>query len=186
MTDPVPAPRAVESADRAAAAEAGAKGEASQAAVAPSDATGAGADTATGAPAPDESSDRGIPGGRVVTVATLVVVGAAVAEALLEGRIGPWSGIALVAVSVIAPLVTRRGDRSLPAMMPPLAFLVAVLVAGQVLVEAGSGSWRTRQAVMIAENLGANAPWVIAATALSVTIATVGHLVDRRRRRRAG
>lgn len=132
------------------------------------------------------TAGSGIPGGRVVTVATLLVVGVAVAEALVEDRIGLWTGITLVVVSVIAPLVTRHGDRSLPAMMPPLAFLAAVLVAGQALVEPEGGSWRTRQAVMIAENLGANAPWVIAATALSVTIATVGHLVDRRRRRRAG
>jgi len=135
-------------------------------------------------PAPTPPS--GIPGWLVVSIATLAVIGVAVAEVLLEERIGLWTGIALVGVGVVAPLVTRHGDRSLPAMMPPLAFLAAVLVAGQALVEPTGGSWRTRQAVMIVETLGTNAPWVIAATALSVTIATVGHLADRRRRRRSG
>jgi hypothetical protein len=69
-------------------------------------------------------------------------------------------------------------------MMPPLAFLAATLVAGQALVEEDGGSWRTRQVVMIAETLGENAVWVVAATIVSTTLAFLGYLVDRRRRRR--
>lgn len=139
------------------------------------------ASSATGSP----DHRRGLPGGRVVAVATLLVIGVAVAEVQLEERIGLWTGTTLVAVSIIAPLVTRSGDRSLPAMMPPLAFLTAVLIAGQGLLPQSENSLPTREAVMILQTLGPNALWVIAATALSVTIATVGHLVDRRARRRA-
>lgn len=128
-----------------------------------------------------EGGRTGRPGWLVVSLATLIVVGVAFAEALSQDRIGLWTGIALVAVACVAPLMTRAGDRSLPAMMPPLAFLAATLCAGQLLLD-DSGSWRTRQAVMIVETLGSNAPWVLAATALSVTVATIGHLVDRRRR----
>lgn len=128
--------------------------------------------------APD-SEGRGFRGGRVVTIATLVVIGVAVVEAALRDRIGPWTGITLVVVAIIAPLVTRKGDRSLPAMMPPLAFLAAVLIAGQRLVPATGGSWRTREALMIVQTLGPNAIWVVAATILSITIAAIRHFTDR-------
>jgi hypothetical protein len=112
-------------------------------------------------------------------VATLLVIAVAAVEAALRDQIGPWTGTALVVVAVIAPLVTRAGDRSLPAMMPPLAFLAAVLIAGQILVPATGGSLRTREALMVVQNLGPNAIWVVAATILSTTIATIRHFTDR-------
>ena len=115
----------------------------------------------------------------MVVVATLVVIGVAALEATLRDRIGLWTGLTLVVVAIIAPLVTRKGDRSLPAMMPPLAFLAAVLVAGQLLVPATGGSWRTREALMIVQTLGPNAIWVVAATILSTAIAAIRHFTDR-------
>jgi hypothetical protein len=120
----------------------------------------------------------------VVTVGTLLVVAAAVTEALLMGRIGMWTGVTLVVVSVVAASVTRPGDRSLPAMMPPLAFLAAALVGGQVLVSDGREAWWARQAAMLVDVLGSNAIFVVAATVASVLIALVRHLVDRARGRR--
>jgi hypothetical protein len=115
----------------------------------------------------------------VVTVATLVVIGVATLEAVLRDRIGPWTGVTLVVVAVISPLVTRKGDRSLPAMMPPLAFLAAVLIAGQLLVPETGGTLRTREALMIVQTLGPNAVWVVVATILSTTIAAIRHFTDR-------
>ena len=130
-------------------------------------------------------SHRGLPGGRVVTVGTLTVIGAAVVEVLVTDTIGLWTGITLVVVSVVAALVTRAGDRSLPAMMPPLAFLAAALVAGQALLPTGNDALWTKEVLMLLDVLGPNAPWVVAATLLAVTISTVRHVVDRRRARRA-
>lgn len=121
----------------------------------------------------------------MVTGATLLVIIAALAEVLLRERIGLWSTVTLVTVSVISPIITRPGDRSLPAMMPPLAFLTAVLIAGQGLVPQNETSLRTREAVMILQELGANAAWVIAATVAAVTTGAIGHFVDRRVARRA-
>lgn len=115
----------------------------------------------------------------MVTIATLVVIGVAVLEAALRDRIGLWTGVTLIVVAIVAPLVTRAGDRSLPAMMPPLAFLAAVLIAGQLLVPETGGSWRTREALMIVQTLGPNAIWVVAATILSTTIAAIRHFTDR-------
>ena len=115
----------------------------------------------------------------MVAVATLTVIGVALLEAALRDRIGPWTGVTLVVVAIVAALVTRAGDRSLPAMMPPLAFLVAVLIAGQLLVPETGGSLRTREALTIVQSLGANAVWVVAATLLSTTIAAIRHFTDR-------
>ena len=124
---------------------------------------------------------RGLPGGRVVAGATVVVVVVAGIEVLVTDRIGAWTGGTLVAVSVIAALVTRAGDRSLPAMMPPLAFLAAALVAGQALVVHDQQEWWVRQGAMLVDVLGVNAVWVVVATALAVLIGLVRHVLDRRR-----
>lgn len=117
-------------------------------------------------------------------MATLAVMIAAVVEALQRERIGAWTTVTLLVVAVVAPIVTRPGDRSLPAMMPPLAFLTAVLVAGQALLPQNEASWRTREAVMILQQLGSNAAWVLVATAVAVTIGAIGHFIDRRIARR--
>lgn len=116
----------------------------------------------------------------MVTLGTLAVVGVAVAEALMEGRIATWSGVALVLVSIVAAAVTRAGDRSLPAMMPPLAFLTAVMVAGQFLLPGQPESLRAREGLMVLQALGENAIWVVAATALAIVIAGVRHVRDTR------
>ena len=115
----------------------------------------------------------------MVSVGTLTVIAVAALEAMLRERIGPWTGVTLVAVATVAALVTRAGDRSLPAMMPPLAFLVAVLIAGQLLVPETGGSLRTREALTIVQSLGANAIWVVVATILSTSIAAIRHVTDR-------
>ena len=129
---------------------------------------------------PSATTTRGFRGGRVVTIATLVVIGVAAVEAALRDEISTWTGVTLVAVAIICPLVTRKGDRSLPAMMPPLAFLTAVLISGQLLVaNDGGGFDRVAEVTMIVSTLGANAVWVVAATVLSTTIAAVRHFTDR-------
>ena len=133
---------------------------------------------------PHSRSRRGLPGLAVVGLATLTVVGVAVAEVMLRETVGQWTAATLVAVSGVAALVTKAGDRSLPAMMPPLAFATAALIAGQMLVDRDiSDPWR-RQAVMLVETLGRNAAWVVAATLLAVLISTARHVHDRRRRLR--
>ncbi len=139
----------------------------------------ANAATASSANTQVPAQARGFRGGRVVALSTLVVIAVATIEAAMRDRIGLWTGVTLVAVSIIAPLVTRTGDRSLPAMMPPLAFLAAVLIAGQLLVPETGGSLRTREAVMIVQTLGPNAMWVVAATILSTSIAAIRHFTDR-------
>ena len=120
-----------------------------------------------------------------MTGATLIVVAVAVVEALLTESVGVWTGATLVVLAVTATLVTRAGDRSLPAMMPPLAFLMAVL-AGTLELQPPSGttSW-TSQALVLLQMLGRNAAWVVGATLIAVVLASIGPVHDRRVARRA-
>jgi hypothetical protein len=134
---------------------------------------------------PAPRARRGLPGAQVVTLATLAVVLVAVVEVLTTEGVGRWTGVTLIAVSVVASLVTRAGDRSLPAMMPPLAFLAAAMVAGQALVPSQPGSIWVRESLMLLDVLGSNAAWVVVATILSVVICTTRHVVDRARDRAA-
>ncbi len=117
-------------------------------------------------------------------VATTIVVAVAFLEAAVRDAIGSWTGATLVVVSVLASLVTRAGDRSLAAMMPPLAFLAGALIGGQQLTDASITGFVARQGAMLVDVLGSNSAWVVAATACSVTICSLRHLVDRRRSRR--
>jgi hypothetical protein len=115
----------------------------------------------------------------VVTASTLAVMLAAGVEVLRVGTIGLWTGVTLVAVSAVAALVTRAGDRSLPAMMPPLAFLAAVLTVGQALPAGDGPTVWIREGVLVMNTLGANASWIIGATLAAVGLSAVRHLLDR-------
>ncbi len=121
----------------------------------------------------------------MVTGATLILVAVAVAEAVVAESVGVWTGATLVVLAVTATLVTRAGDRSLPAMMPPLAFLMAALAGTLVLrPPSASTSW-TSQALVLLQMLGRNAAWVVGATLIAVVLASIGHVHDRRVARRA-
>lgn len=138
-----------------------------------------------GGPADRPGASTGLPGGTAVAVATLAVMAVAVLEAHRFGRIGVLTGMALALVSLVAALVTRPGDRSLPAMMPPLAFLAAILVAGLlVLPSDAAGTWRAA-ALLVVDTLGSNAAWVIGATAVATVVAVLRRLADCLAERRA-
>ena len=62
-------------------------------------------------------------------------------------------------------------------MVPPLAFLVTTLVAGQFALGDGA-SLVVRETFVIVRTLAENAPWVLGATAIAAVIVLV-------RRRRA-
>lgn len=114
------------------------------------------------------------------------VLFAAIAEVRATAAVGSATGVTLIVCSLLSAVGTRRGDLPLAVMMPPLAFVVAVLVAGQLLVTE-TGNWKANQTLMIFDQLGGNARWVIAATALVVLIVAgrtiVGWLLGRRRSR---
>ena len=114
------------------------------------------------------------PGVAVVVIATTVVV--AFIEALLRKEIGVLTGVALLGSSVYAALVVRRVDIWAAVVMPPLAFLVATLTAGQ-LTQTRTGHFFIDQGSLLLLVLGRNALWVLGTSLVCLVIV----LVRRRR-----
>ena len=139
-----------------------------------------------GTPAPAEplaaegpempAPDTGLTWSRATALIVGVTVAAAFLDAVLRHGIGAITGVALVLSSAAAALTLRRSDIWAAVVMPPLAFLAALLTAGQLTVSS-SGSLLSRQALNIVTGLSLNAPWLIAATVIALVIV----LVRRRR-----
>lgn len=120
---------------------------------------------------------RGITGGAVYLIVIGVTLLVAFANVLIAGgAIGWLTGLALVISSVYAALTVRREDDTVAIIVPPVAFLVAALTAGQLLIGSAEGSLLNR-AVIAFFVLADNWVWIIGATAAALVIV----LVRRRR-----
>lgn len=120
---------------------------------------------------------RGITGGAVYLIVIGVTVLVAFANVLIsDGAIGWPTGLALVIASVYAALTVRREDDAVAIIVPPVAFLVAALTAGQLFIGSAEGSLLNR-AVVAFFTLADNWIWIIGATAAALVIV----LVRRRR-----
>ena len=120
---------------------------------------------------------RHITGGAVYLIVIGVTVLVGFANALLaRGDIGWPTGLALLASSVYAALVVRREDDTVAIIVPPIAFLVAALTAGQLFLGSAEGTILNR-AVVVFFTLADNWVWVIGATVAALAIV----LVRRRR-----
>ena len=120
---------------------------------------------------------RHITGGAVYIIVIGVTLLVGFANALLaDGDIGWPTGLALLASSVYAALVVRREDDTVAMIVPPIAFLVVALTAGQFFIGSSAGSILNR-AVVVFFTLADNWVWVIGAT-----VAALGIVLVRRRR----
>ncbi len=120
---------------------------------------------------------RGITGGAVYLIVIGVTLLVAFANVLIaDGTVGWPTGVALVISSVYAALTVRREDDVVAIIVPPVAFLVAALTAGQLFIGSAEGSLLNR-AVVAFFTLADNWVWIIGATAAALVIV----LVRRRR-----
>ena len=121
---------------------------------------------------------RSITGGAVYLIVIGVTVLVAFANALLsDGDLGWPTGLALLVSSIYAALTVRREDDTVAMIVPPIAFLVASLTAGQLFLGSAEGSLINR-AVVVFFSLADNWIWIIGATVAALVIVLV-------RRRRA-
>ena len=119
----------------------------------------------------NEPTVRGTSGltytGVAVVVASTVL--AAIVEVLLRKEIGAITGLALLVSSVYSAVVVRRVDMWAAVVMPPLAFLAAAFLAGQLTL-ATSGSLLIREGFGLFRNLAVNAPWILGTTLVCLVI----------------
>ncbi len=129
-------------------------------------------------PAPVRSGQPGLTYSGVVVIVVGVTVLVAIAEALLRNEIGVLTGVALLASSVYCALVVRRADIWAAVVIPPLAFLIALLTAGQLTIRGKTGGLLVREGALLFVSLATNAPWILGTTLVCLVIVLV-------RRRRA-
>jgi hypothetical protein len=125
-----------------------------------------------------------VTGWKCCLAGTVAVLAAACWGAIANGSIGAETGVTLVVSTILAAVLTRRGDLPLVVIFPPLAFMSSVLLAGQIIVDPAH-SWRTRQVLMLVETLGRNARWVVAATITGAALVGLRTLIDSRRARKS-
>ena len=128
-------------------------------------------------PAAVRSAQRGLTYSGVVVIVIGVTVLVALAEALLRNEIGLLTGVALLVSSVYCAFAVRRADIWAAVVIPPLAFLVALLTAGQLTIRAKTGGLLVREGALLFVSLATNAPWILGTTLACLVIV----LVRRRR-----
>lgn len=139
-----------------------------------------GTSDATGSPAAAYRGGAGLTwtGVTVVEIGVTVLLG--FADVLVTKNIGIITGVALVLVSLYCALVVRPADLWAAVVTPPIAYLVTLLTAG--LLTYTGGDFVARTGLGVFTDLALNAPWIIAATGLSLIIV----LVRRAKARKAG
>lgn len=129
-------------------------------------------------PADAQGAAGSLRAGAVYLLVIGVTLVAAFANALLSnGDVGWPTGLALLVVTVFCALKVRRDDDSVAIIVPPIAFFLAALTAGQLFLGSAEGSLLNR-AVVAFFTLADNWYWIIGATLAAVVIVVV-------RRRRA-
>jgi hypothetical protein len=123
--------------------------------------------------APVRRADRGLTYSGAVVVIGASTVLVAFAEALLRHEIGWLTGVALLVSSVYAALVVRLADIWAAVVIPPLAFLVAVLTAGQLTILGKTGGLLVREGALLFVSLATNAPWILGTTLVCLVIVLV-------------
>lgn len=110
-----------------------------------------------------------------VVIAITVIIGFANA-ALGGGSLGWPTGLALLVSSVYGAIAIRRDDDTIAFLIPPVAFLIAALTAGQLFLDSGEGSLINR-GVIVFFSLADNWLWILGSTLIALVIV----LVRRRR-----
>jgi hypothetical protein len=74
---------------------------------------------------------------------------------------------------VLAAFLVHREDLVAAVVMPPLVYVVLVLVAGGLEASGAGGSWLRQQLLELATSLVLGAPVLLTATGLAVVVAAV-------------
>ncbi|MGB2968477.1 MAG: DUF6542 domain-containing protein [Candidatus Nanopelagicales bacterium] len=105
-----------------------------------------------------------------ITGATTV---AAIIDMIINRRLTIITGIVFVLVCIFTAFKVRPSDLWTAVITPPLAFLVALIISGQVTALSGSGDLLLREATVIATGLAFNAPFVFGGTIAALIVVLV-------------
>ena len=136
--------------------------------------TGTGGRTGHPHPAGASVGDRrGLTATGAVALALLLGVLGGAFDVLTGPGLREVFAVSFVAGCVLAALTVHREDLLAAVVMPPLVYVVLVLLGGIVERTASSGSFLTQQAIELVNALVLGAPVLLAATGLSLLVALV-------------
>ena len=121
------------------------------------------------------SAERGFPASGVWLVVIGVTTLIAIADviAIPPESVGWLTGVALVAASAYSAFLVRLADRWIAVIAPPIAFLRATLIAGQLALPSSGSSLLVREALMVVTTLSVNAAWIVGAVLVSAALVLV-------------
>jgi hypothetical protein len=102
------------------------------------------------------------------------------ADMYLNRQFTYLTGGAFVIASAIGAMLVRPRDLWTAVISPPIAFLIALIVAGQPTTITGTGQLLLREASLIGTGLAFNAPYVFGGTILALVIVLVRRVNLRR------
>ena len=123
---------------------------------------------------------RGLTASGAVAVAVLLGLAGGAVDVLTGLGLREVFAVSFIAGCVIAALTVHREDLVAAVVMPPLVYVLLVLVGGVVERTASTGSWLTQQAIELANALVVGAPVLLTATGLALVVALVRWSAARR------
>lgn len=106
----------------------------------------------------------------IITIATAVI---GLLEVLARDSVGVFTGVAFIAASAIVAATIRPADLWTAVISPPLAYLVALIIASQPEAIGKSGNLWLHEATAVLTGLAFNAPWVFVGTGIALIIVLV-------------
>lgn len=83
------------------------------------------------------------------------------------------TGVAFICASIFAAIKVRRRDLWTAVITPPLAYLTALLIAGQPSTLSSAGSLMVREASLVGTGLAFNAPFIFGGTGAALVIVLI-------------
>ncbi|MGV1036024.1 MAG: DUF6542 domain-containing protein [Candidatus Nanopelagicales bacterium] len=120
--------------------------------------------------APSTGANSGFSTLYVALIITGVTTAAAVIDMVINRQLTIITGIVFVLVCIFAAIKVRPSDLWTAVITPPLAFLAALIISGQITALTGSGDLLLREATVIATGLAFNAPFVFGGTIAALIV----------------
>lgn len=127
----------------------------------------------THAPEPVSPPESGLSTIPVFLIIFGITTAVGLVDMYLNRQFTYLTGAAFVIASMIGALLVRPRDLWTAVISPPIAFLAALIVAGQPTTITGTGSLLLREASLIGTGLAFNAPFVFGGTIAALIIVLI-------------
>ena len=121
-------------------------------------------------PVAADSAQKGWTYQGVIILTSVAMVIVMALDILITGEIGMVSNIGLVIIGLMGAIKVRVTDYQAAVWVVPIAWLIALLTAGQLAPMRG-GSFMREQVLHLAYGLAMHAWWILGATAISAGVA---------------